>query len=242
MVVFIEYILLISIITHLVSTKYLRDVFRVDFSLFTEIIGVSFCFIQCFLYLFKPEIYIYSFYIYPIIISLLYSKNESLKRFVYIISLLLILNTLIIGFSEVISIVDSLILNYLLSIAIVIFVLELLLSLLDSLQINEFKYQIYIRAQNKVISLIGFLDTGNFLTDTRSRLPIIVVNNKCEKIGNFKKNLVINLFNKLEIIELYQVDEININIGGKTIKRNALVAYYPIKFDALVGLRLINNF
>ena len=120
---------------------------------------------------------------------------------------------------------------YLLIAVIILMLLIMIQSFKNqSIFINHFKYNISVTLFNRVITLRGFLDTGNLLHV--QNIPVIFLDDKY-----YHKNLVIfaeagvktvNAFNN---IQCYKPDKFLIKINGKQIEKDVLIAFTHLEHD-----------
>ncbi len=92
-------------------------------------------------------------------------------------------------------------------------VLLVLMYSKEQLRTKANKLEIILQIKNKEISLTGFLDTGNTLTDPYSGLPVIILDYRVLKkiISNKAFDIVLNYHNTGEFDYLHMSDEADIN-------------------------------
>ena len=85
-------------------------------------------------------------------------------------------------------------------------------------------YKIGINLNNKEYKFVGFLDTGNKLTDPYFNRPIILINRDKLELENFSKILIpYSTITDSGLLECIRINEVYIeNIG---IKKNVLLGF-----------------
>ncbi len=235
---YIEVIVLINVLIHLVFIRLTSYVMGIKLNTYKIILSAILDIIYVVLYLLRPYHlekfkYFFIFLISYIPFSFI-NKNSLTCFFIY-----LVFNMSIGGINEVLYTI----LNYRIIAILISIIIMVIISLIYAYKKIYFNhkylnYELKITINKKCYSIIAYLDTGNFLK--YNFIPIILVKNKkllIKKIGNIPISGAINE----GMIDVYKADCLEIKIGGVYRKIDAYLSYANIGYDALIGLETIGG-
>ncbi len=105
---------------------------------------------------------------------------------------------------------------------------------------KNFRYDILIESNGKKYKYSSFLDTGNFAKEFFSSRPVVFINSKYKVVGNLKCDDYISTANGYKKIELYEVDNFEVRLNGKSKTKKVYLSYINMNFDAIIGLDILN--
>lgn len=102
----------------------------------------------------------------------------------------------------------------------------------------DLQYKVQLYDNGKVVDLVGFLDTGNCLSDPFFKKPILIINKEIYSFSGKKILVPFNTINGDSIMECFIVDKVYISNRGFFNK--VLVGISPEKFK-ISGVDIILN-
>lgn len=235
---YIEIIILINLIIHISIVRLCLYILRQKPSYIFIFLSVVADIVYVILYLLMPyEVEAYK-YVFIFLISALPFLNKEISKTLTLSSIYLMLNFMLGGMSEQLY----LIINNFFAVILGLFLIYLVIFIVfysKKFKNKSLYYEILITDNKKRYKLVGYCDTGNFLTD-ENNIPIVFINKKI-KVGKYKKNIIVNTVSLSKELRLYEVDSFLIKINKKYIKKDVYLAYGDISFMVLFGLDILGG-
>ncbi len=105
---------------------------------------------------------------------------------------------------------------------------------------KNFKYDILIESNGRKYKYRSYLDTGNFAKEFYTNRPVVFISDKHKVIGIRKCDDYISTANGCKKIELYEVDKFSVRLNGNSKAKKVYLSYISMKFDAIIGLDILN--